>query len=524
MKTKIFLLIAIVSTMFVGCDDEVLEKTPQDAISDNAAFETADRIELSMNGVYDAAQSGFYRGSEINNRGYIFGAAHIQQADMRGEDMLLINTFYDFTYRATYNPTTENNRYFYENGYRVINLANSFIEGVTGASEAGIITAEEEQQYIGEARFLRALTLQEMLFHFARPYRDGNGSSLGMPFFTQAVTSGGVVDELAGIGRSTVAENYAAIIEDLDFAEANLPASRETAELTTVRATSGAAIALKTRTYLHMADYANVIAEGNKIVSAGAPFSGGGYQLTADPYEPFATETTSENIFSMAMSVNDALNVNSALAIMYGSSANPFNARGEVAISPILWNETFWHPDDLRRSSLFVASGASGRLFTKKYSEYINGNDFSPVLRYAEVLLNVAEAEARTGNTARGSALLNAVRDRNITGTMTSYGTINDQFTLIGRILEERRIEYLAEGQRWKDIHRNAVDPVFSVDGIPAKLLSSQVDGSTYVVGGSTPTPAVPAIPYDNFRFLWPFPASVTTINETLRDQQNPGY
>jgi len=522
MKNKILIFVTIVSVIFSGCDDEVLELTPQDAISDAAAFETAERIELAINGVYDAAQSGFYRGDETNNRGYIFGAAHIQQSDMRGQDMLLINTFYDFTYRATYNPTTENNRYFYENGYRVVNLANSFIEGVTGKSDEGLITAEEEQAYIAEARFLRALTYQEMIFHFARPYRDGNGSNPGLPLFTEAVTSGATVDELSGIGRSTVAQVYDAIIEDLNFAESNLPATRSSSELSVTRATSGAAIALKTRTYLHMADYANVVTEGNKIVSTNAPFSGGGYALTLDSYEPFATETTSENIFSMGMSVNDALNVNSSLPIMYGSSS--LGARGEVAISPILWNETFWHPDDYRRSSVFVAPGASGRLFTTKYTEYVNGNDFSPILRYAEVLLNLAEAEARLGNTTRGSALLNAVRDRNITGTMTTYGTIANQNTLIGRILEERRIEYLAEGQRWKDLHRNAVDPEFSEGGIPAKLLSSQVDGSTYVIGGAIPAPAVPAISYDNFRFLWPLPASVTSVNETLRAEQNPGY
>ena len=127
---KIYSLTIALVTIAISCDDTVLELEPFDGVSEEAAFSTPSLIEASVNGVYDAAQSGFYRGAEGTNRGYIFGAAHIQQSDMRGQDMLLINTFYNFTYSATYTPTTENNRYFWENGFRTINLANLVEEGV----------------------------------------------------------------------------------------------------------------------------------------------------------------------------------------------------------------------------------------------------------------------------------------------------------------------------------------------------------------------------------------------------------
>ena len=250
-----------------------------------------------------------------------------------------------------------------------------------------------------------------------------------------------------------------------------------------------------------------------------------GYSLTASVAGPWEDNASVENIFSMNMNENDNLNVNSALANMYGSSSADFGARGEVAISPIIWNQNFWHPDDLRRD-LLVETGASGRLFTNKYRDYVNNTDFSPILRYAEVLLNLAEAEAREGNTSRGSALLNAVRDRAIDpdGAMTSYGEITNQNTLITRILQERRIEYLAEGQRWKDLHRNAVDPNFNEGGIPGKMRSASVDGSTYEIGETDLELLINPIPYDDFRFLWPIPASETSVNPVLLAQQNPGY
>jgi starch-binding outer membrane protein, SusD/RagB family len=69
----------------------VIDLQPQTAFSDITAFDTPERIELAMAGVYDAAQNGDYFGQV---RGYPFGAAHIEQGDMRGEDMLNQALFY----------------------------------------------------------------------------------------------------------------------------------------------------------------------------------------------------------------------------------------------------------------------------------------------------------------------------------------------------------------------------------------------------------------------------------------------
>ncbi len=143
-----------------------------------------------------------------------------------------------------------------------------------------------------------------------------------------------------------------------------------------------------------------------------------------------------------------------------------------------------------------------------------------------KVILNLAEAEARKNNTTRALALLNAVRDRAIAGSMASYTatTFGDSDAMVIGIHNERRIELLAEGKRWKDIHRLAPDAVSPISGIPGKLSSANVDGSTYVVGNTSFTFDIQPIPYSNDRFLWPLPASETSVNALLRDQQNPGY
>ncbi|MBB6003185.1 RagB/SusD family nutrient uptake outer membrane protein [Arcicella rosea] len=82
--------------------------------------------------------------------------------------------------------------------------------------------------------------------------------------------------------------------------------------------------------------------------------------------------------------------------------------------------------------------------------------DFVPVLRYAEVLLNLAEAKARLAGAsvdASALALLNAVRGRSTTA-YTAADFANST-ALVNAILTERRIEFLGEGFRSIDLQRN---------------------------------------------------------------------
>ncbi|SHH93645.1 Starch-binding associating with outer membrane [Chryseolinea serpens] len=526
MKKSPFILYITAMLVFVATSCDVTDLKPVNSMSEDLAYSTPANIELSCVGVYDAAQSGFYNRDETNDRGYIFGAAHIQQGDMRGEDMLLINTFYSFTYQATQSTTTANNVNYWENGFRIINLANLFMEGVRGAAEKGIISTEVAEAYEGEARVLRAITYHTMIIHFARPYRDGNGDKPGLPIFEKGHNSSATADESNQTHRSTVAEVYKFILDDLTYAEAKLPENNAAHHVT--RAEKGAAIAMKTRVYLHMGDWANVIAEANKIVSTGAPFTSpvGGYKLTTSVEGPWADNRSSECMLSMEMSAVDDLNTNAALARMGGSPT--LGARGEYAISPIIWNQNFWHKDDLRRTLLVRDNGA--RYYTHKFRDYEQWKDFAPIIRYAEVLLNAAEAEARqNGKAQRALDLLNAIRDRAKAGAMASY-TMGDFATakdLVQGILNERRIELLAEGSRWSDIHRNGVDPDFKEagGGIPAKMISSDVTSFAAYTIGTLPTSfGVKAIPYDDFRYLWPIPTSEVSINPTLAAEQNPGF
>lgn len=507
----------------VSCDNEVTDLQPLDRITETAAFETPERCELSMVGVYDRAQSGFYLSGTV--RGYPFGAANAEQGDCRGEDMLNVALFYAITYEATYDPTTANNLYHWETLYSLINRANIVIDGVKTAATNGVITAAKAAEYEGEARFLRALAHHELLIHFARPYaHTADASHPGVPYRTTAVSTTAALDLASQQGRNTVKECYDRIIEDLDFAELNLPDTRTGSKKIT-RATSGAASALKTRIYLHTGNWQKVIDEGSKLVAKAT------YSLTATPEGPFANNASNtESIFAIENSVADNPGVNGALPVMYSVSPG----RALVALSPIIWNAPFWHPTDLRRTQLAKDNGRA--LFSHKYRNIATQDDYNQIIRYAEVLLNMSEAYARLAspNTTEALSLLNQVRNRALADaglhyTAASFPTTND---LIRAILNERRIEFLAEGRRWADIHRLAKDPVFSTGGIPSKVrynnttFASWGPGVDYDANGNyVPGVAmVPAIPYDDYRFIWPIPQSELNTNPVLAAQQNPGY
>lgn len=543
-KTNALLLI-ILSMVIYSCKDK-LDLTPFTAIDSSTAFQTAERCSLALNGVYDAAQSGVYdplNGSANVDRGYPFGAAAIEQQDMRGEDMVNTATFYAVTYQSTYNTVTPNNVNMWKELYAVINKANICIEGFRTAAANSVLSAAVAAQYEAECKFLRAMAHHELLIHFARPYSEGNGSALGVPYRDFAIQSSSSVELAKTKPRESVADVYTKILLDLDYAETNLLAlfpsnPANVGESATIRATKAAAIALKMRVKLHKNDMPGVIAEGNKLIPAtvtptnwaGVVSPIGAWALTPAVDGAFTNNLSKESIFSIRHDQNDNPQTNAHLARMYGPNAG--GARGLVSISPIIWNDAQWLCDDKRRTSLTVegpisATATPNAKFTSKYKDATFMTDYAPYIRYAEVLLMQAEAEARNSSSVstRALDLLNTVRNRaltNVAAQTYTAASFASQSALVGAILKERRIEFLAEGKRWGDIHRWVQDPVFGTGGIPAKMANGFNGLPGYVCAGAVPPTGEAFIPYTDYRFLWPIPLQERNTNPIV--EQNPGY
>lgn len=500
---RITKFIGITALLFAVEACDVTDIDPANRIPENVAFSDVARIQAAISGVYESAQQGFYSGAV--GRGYPFGAASTEQNDMRGEDMYNDQLFYEVTYIGGWTTTTANNNGMWISLYRVINRCNIVLEGIDRAETAGILTTAAANALRGELLFLRAMSHFELVVNYSRPYSD-DPSALGVPYRDFAIDDAGKVDAGIAVQRGTVQQTYTRILQDLDNAESFMT----NAGTTPFRARAGAAVALKTRVKLHMLDWAGVIAEYDKIDNL--------YTLTASPDGPFTSRTSAESIFSLQNSNVSNPGVNGALANMYGSPS--LGARGLVKISPVIWTEPFWLASDTRRTLL--TTQVTNGIYSFKYRAFGVNDDPTPLIRHAEVVLNAAEAYARTNDFTTAITLLNSVRNRAV-GAALQYDLAalgGNQAGVLQGIWNERRIEFLGEGKRWYDIHRLSGEGLMA--GIPAKAQTRSVSLRTqYVPGGFT---LAHALPYTSDLFIWPIPLTEVLVNPTLADQQNPGY
>lgn len=484
MKKIVFLSIGISALVGMSsCSKEDLSPVPLTSISDATAFSTAARIEGQVRGIYASIKNaGMYGG-----RYQIFN--DIRGGDFHNERTNVVTGFDVWNYTPSNNSTNSVQNHW-ARSYYVINLANVFIDGMNAGGTA-VVGDALSKNYQAEARFLRAISYYSLLQLYARPFMDGNGSKPGVPIRLKGNTGSG---EYAA-ARNTVAEVYTQILDDLNFAEQNLPLTYSSAILNTTRAHRNTVIAMKTRVLLSMQRYADVVTEANKIVSATAPFTattGVAHKLEADITNVFKPPyTTTESILSMPFSSAEAPGTQNQLGYYYGPSAlNGGNGEYSLISTGIIAN-TGWKATDRRRSLLFVSGG---KTWLAKYPTGGLFTDFAPVIRYAEVLLNLAEARVRSTNTVdqRAIDLLNAVRGRSDATTVYTVADFLTPASLIDAIMTERRIELLGEGLAGADLTRLG-------QPLPAKS-------------------GVNSVPFTGQQYIWPISSTELQLNPLMTD------
>ena len=441
-------ILSIALAMTVSsCNKEFLSAVPELDLSDATVFNTPARVLSQVNGLYGSAKNGS-----------LFGGRYLIYNDIRGEDWVnrTTNSVTGYsTYQGNQDPSDSYLANFWVQGYLTINRTNLFLEGL--AANPNAVSSTLAANYRGEAKFLRALTYFSLVQYFAKPYIMDKGASAGLPLRLKGSVSSADND----MPRSTVAQVYAQVLSDLNDAENELPDSYGTALLNTTRAHKNTAIALKTRVKLAMGDYAGVIADANKIVSAAAPFKSStrvAHALQADVSAVFkAPYTTTESIFSFPMDATNAPGTQNQLGYYFNAgNVEYYLNTGTIGI----YNNPQFAATDDRKTKLTVATTAVAKFpSSTKFSGVSPYVDFVPNIRYAEVLLNLAEAEAETGNLSRAAALLKAVHGRSDAAYV--FAALDTKSDVIKAILTERRIEFLAEGFRANDVTRRG-EPMVS--------------------------------------------------------------
>lgn len=481
MKFKIVSLF-LIAALAIGCNKEKLEPVPQTFLSDAVAFSDSARCVQQVFGLYSAIKNG-----------NMYGGRYMVYQDVRGEEFInrtnnAVTAWLTWQHNLTASANEVQN--LWAAGYSAINRCNVVIAGINGST----INAALKKSLIAEAKVVRALAYNALMQLYARPFADGNGSKLGIILKLTPETSSGDQNQ----ARATVAEIYNQMIKDLNEAEPDLPLTYGVAAANTNRAHRNTAIALKSRLYLNMGQFTNVITEGNKLVPNAAPWvapSGVANAMIPVVSQVYTNYTSIENILSMPFTALDPPGTQNGLGWYYNPGPN---GGGEFALNLTgtgIAANTQWRSTDARRNFLVVSGGQT---WLAKWPNPNNAADPAQVIRYPEVMLNLAEALARnaagTSVDARALTILNAVRKRS-DPTITDFAPATKD-ELVSLILTERRIEFLGEGLRTSDVTR-------TLSPFGAKSTISSVAPTTD-------------------QYIWPISIAELLVNKAC--VQNPGF
>jgi len=378
---------------------------------------------------------------------------------------------------------------YWNDHYGMINLANRALYFADSLQ----VTDDASLRNKGEAHFFRAYSFFELLKNYGEvPLLDF--------YYTDPVD--------AIIPKSPVADIYARIDKDLDSAVKYLPVNWNDAQgINTYpgRLTAGAARTLWAQTYLFRKNWSKVVELCNQVVADGQ------YGLVATFYEVWkdgmggAGKNSKESIFEMQATVGQ--NGSPNYGVQWGTCQNVRQGGASVA-----WNlgwgwntptqnlESAWSSTDPRKQQTILYSGQSDGGATaggygatlppynkdslgkagfldqpywnkkvysdpqmRAYTGQINsagGADWinHRILRYADVLLMLAEAANETGDGATAAARLEEVRARarnsGSDATALPYIPFSGQSQMRTAIKNERRWEFAMEGYRFYDLVR----------------------------------------------------------------------
>jgi hypothetical protein len=469
--------ISAFAALFGSCSKKFITLTPPSNQTSASFFITASDFQQGVNAIYDGLQSqqtygkSFYYlmevrsdNTDIFDRGANAGAA--SQIDL-------------FTEATTSSFISDG----YAGSYVTIARSNAVLDRV----DAAAIPDSSKKQFKGEALFIRSLSY----FNLVRLYGR-------VPLVIKTETTSQSLSDK----RNAVADIYAQIEGDLKTAASLLPASYNAAA-DQGRATSGSANALLGKILVTEKKWSQAVTVLTPLVNA--------YSLLPDYGDLFvaANAQNAESIFSVRYKkglspsegntyFTDMMPVTIYLnGVVYGGSNNN-RPTHDIAAAYEAGDKRF--AASLDTTYLVSPGNVRKGNYVRKYLDPPGttgdeGNSF-PVLRYADVLLLLAEALNEGGyNPAAGPGTafyyLNLVRGRAGLPGKTSTDWV-DQDSFRDGIFAERRVELAFENDRWFDLIRyskglsilqkhllseyNLTSPVLTVNRLLFPIPQSEID------------------------------------------------
>lgn len=501
---KISLIIATAcSLLFTGCDD-FLDRSPLSDMSPATFFANKGDMKTWMAGVYDEFQNAL-------------DLEHLEWGDIRSDNYH--TTGYDDGKAYMNAIESTQNQYSWESLYGTIDRCNVAIERfpkITGLAES------DWSDYVGQAYGIRAL----MYFYAIRVWGD-------VPLITKPWDGD---TESYSVGRTAVADVKTQILSDIDLAieylNSNVTSDRK------FYFNLSAVWALKMDLHMWFKEYQLALDAYNTYFAKSTAYTL--VNNAEDWKKMFLTPGEStETIFNM----NWVYDVDGSHP--WAQRVGASNTNNPYKMSESIFNEfvtrlhsgkgadgRFWNVVDTIK---LWNSGAKVPISTSHWTlsgieKCVKYSDVDPtatashwtvlsssnadldvcIYRYADVLLLRAEALNQLGKPAEALGIVNAIRSRiGYRADATTEVDLGDKRAVETLILNERQLEFIAEGKRWFDLCRTGrvvevMDPV---------LRARQEAAGVSITGFG-----------DEGRILFPIYYREFESNLKLKGHQNPPY
>ena len=503
--TIIYLLVLVTIT---SCKKDFINLNDPNAITVENSFKTENDVLLYLNGAYQALRS-------TDNIGENSGLYTDERSDDTGRNDAQSNSGIPFQFNDfSLLPSNGNLKSHWSSLYGAISRCNiiaSNIDRVTFGSDATKVN------YLAETKFIRAL----MYFQLVRKWG-------AVPIVTKQLYTPAEVTEATY--RQPEAAVYAQIVADLkDGLSSTLP-NLQTGN-NAGHASKAAINGLLGQVYLTMAstladNKSENLVNANTYLTAAygmRPFTTLSAVPYADVFDVAKKGTNPEAIFEIVNKQGDvnysssiAAN-NQALGETINSPKIALGAGGNVTRDLVLDYEA----GDIRKdfSVKFAANNTIQDYFVTKYRDLSSaagangyGGNNTPIIRYADIILMLAEVNMNQGNEAAAIGYLDMVRTRAGLPTYAvsrANAAYNTKYpTLKLAILHERRVELAFEHIRWFDLLR-----FFTTDELVAYFRAkSQSDFGQAKLSNFTTKDRYYPIPLDEYKL------------DPAKMYQNPGY
>ncbi|WP_159523543.1 RagB/SusD family nutrient uptake outer membrane protein [Sunxiuqinia indica] len=457
-------IIYLLALLFVlgSCTDSFLEKEDPTKITTSVFWQTEDDLSSAVASVYnEIIRDGL---GHYNPRAWFIHAGRTENFSVRNDiqDAYQIGMYLN----STSNGYTAN---FYKGAYTGIFRANQVIQ----YGESMSINEDVKNTLIAEARFLRGLNYFFLV------------SDFGAVPITTAVAE---TSDDYYIGKSSEEQVWNQVIEDLKAAEKYLPDQWDSENKG--RCTRGAALAYLGRAYLYQGDYDSTIVVLKEIVDNENNF---GYGLQANYAELFdgQHENGPEGVFELQFSREGGANIwlsasDDPSTLTRSTFAGEWHAPGEVggwfemkptkvlldsfleeptsdgeydprALATLAWD----YPGCIFYQREFSSTWGHEEIWLRKNQNWWDADegDWKSELdeygmRYADVLLMLAEAYTMKGQVTMAVPLVHRIRARAKLTDKQNEMMAYSQEQMMSEIRHQRNLEFAREGLHFYDLRR----------------------------------------------------------------------